>query len=103
VRILAEKRRQPMSSERQAKFWAVLRVLPTDYRDYGGSVERWEDPDQDYPDCSVGCRWWAPLHDEERDHYDYDWGVCTNPNSPRAGLLTWEHQAGHICFSHKDD
>jgi hypothetical protein len=21
----------------------------------------------------------------------FDWGVCTNPRSPRAGLLTWEH------------
>jgi len=22
----------------------------------------------------------------------YDWGVCSNPRSPRCGLLTFEHQ-----------
>ena len=69
--------------------WTVLKRLPSDYSDYGGLVERWADPTLDYPDCSSGCRHWREM--------DADWGVCANPNSPRAGLLTWEHQAGYDC------
>jgi hypothetical protein len=72
--------------------WKVVKILPTDYTEYGGTVERWQDPNKGYPDCSSGCRhWWA---------LDADWGVCRNHNSPRAGLLTWEHQAGEGCWEH---
>jgi hypothetical protein len=71
-----------------------LRVLSTDYEDYGGKVHRWADPDQDYPDCSAGCKFFVPL----ADPYRCDWGVCSKPGAPRAGLLTWEHQAGFGCF-----
>lgn len=76
---------------------AVLVRLPTDYTDYGGEVERWKD-DNDYPDCSCGCRWFVPLDGE----LGWDWGVCGNPNSPRAGLLTFEHQTGRGCFEMGD-
>ena len=69
--------------------WSIVKVLPSDYKDYGGEVERWADEDA-YPDCSSGCKWFWTL--------DADWGVCTNPNAPRAGLLTWEHQTGRGCF-----
>lgn len=75
--------------------FAVCRALPTDYTDYGGRVERWADPDQSYPDCSMGCRFAAWL----KKPHDSDWCVCTNPRSPRRGLLTFEHQAGQGCFS----
>lgn len=78
--------------------WKVLKVLPTDYTDYGGQLERWKLIDLNYPDCSCGCKWWVPLYNEQYDSADGDWGVCTNPQSPRAGLLTWEHQAGFKCF-----
>ena len=78
--------------------WEVLKRLPTDYRDYGGQVERWKHVDVSYPDCSWGCKWWVPLYDSKYDGADGDWGVCTNHNSARAGLLTWEHQAGFKCF-----
>jgi hypothetical protein len=37
-------------------------------------------------DCSCGCRYFFEIKEEP------DWGICTNPKSPRAGLLTWEHQ-----------
>ena len=74
--------------------FACLRVLPTDYDAYGGEVKRWSDPDVDYPDCSRGCKFFVPLADELR----YDWGVCSKSGAPRAGLLTWEHQAGFGCF-----
>ena len=77
--------------------WSILQVLPSDYRDYGGLIERWKHVDMSYPDCSHGCKWFASLYDPKYDSADTDWGVCTNPNSPRAGLLTWEHQAGFRC------
>ena len=78
--------------------WDILKRLPTDYRDYGGQVERWKHIDISYPDCSSGCKWFVSLHDPKYDGQDADWGVCTNPNSARAGLLTYEHQAGFKCF-----
>lgn len=77
--------------------FTLLKRLPTDYSDYGGEIERWADSDN-YPDCSCGCRWFLPLDGE----LAYDWGVCGNPNSPRAGLLTWEHQAGRGCYEMED-
>jgi len=80
--------------------WDILKRLATDYTDYGGQVERWKSTKLDYPDCSCGCKWWVPLYDEKNDWADSDWGVCTNINSPRSGLLTWEHQAGFKCFEY---
>jgi len=71
-----------------------LKVLPTDYDAYGGEVKRWADPELDYPDCASGCRFFVPL----TEPYKYDWGVCAKPESPRAGMLTWEHQAGFACY-----
>jgi hypothetical protein len=41
------------------------------------------------PDCSCGCLHLRSLEDHS------DWGVCSNPRSPRAGLLTFEHQGCH--------
>lgn len=75
-----------------------LKKLPTDYSDYGGDIKRWQDPEQDYPDCSRGCKFFAPL----AEPFSSDWGVCANPEGPRAGLLTWEHQAGFGCFEKED-
>lgn len=78
--------------------WDIVKVLPTDYSDYGGEIVRWADG-SDYPDCSSGCRWFAPIAGK----LGFDWGVCANPKSPRAGLLTWEHQAGRGCYEHDND
>jgi hypothetical protein len=72
------------------KYQKIVRVLPSDYSLYGGRVDRWSDVNTSYSDCSSGCRWFAKTRD--------GWGVCTNPAAPRAGLLTWEHQAGFGCF-----
>jgi len=78
---------------------SITKRLPTDYKDYGGTVERWEHPEEFYPDCSSGCRYYRRLIDRfAHDVEDADWGVCTNPRSSRAGLLTFEHQAGYDCF-----
>jgi hypothetical protein len=76
----------------------VLKILPTDYTEYGGEVNRWEDPNRTYPDCSNGCKFFVPLNGDLGN----DWGVCSNPESPRAGLLTWEHQTGVDCFTPDD-
>ena len=77
------------------RMWKVLKVLPSDYADYGGEVVRWADRDTAYPDCSGGCRHFLPLEGA----LGSDWGVCVNAKSPRSGLLTWEHQAGHQCYA----
>lgn len=47
----------------------ALKSIPTDYTYYGGTVERWKD-DQDYPDCSCGCRHFIGLEEE----LGHDWG-----------------------------
>lgn len=69
-------------------FWRKVTTLPTDYVGYGGQVPEETKAD----DCSVGCRWARYLEG------DGDWLVCANPDGPRLGLLTWEHQAGRGCF-----
>ena len=76
------------------ELFKVLKILPTDYFEYGGEIERWKDPDLDYPDCSNGCKHFIEL----AQGLKLDWGICANPNGPRAGLLTWEHQAGFSCY-----
>ena len=72
----------------------VLKKAPTDYKDYGGKVDRWDHPEEYYPDCST-CKHHIALEPP----FSADWGVCTNPYSKRAGLLTFEHQAGFKCHS----
>jgi len=75
---------------------SIVKRLPSDYTDYGGKIERWQHPEDFYPDCSSGCRYFRRLIGD--NGADPDWGVCTNPRSLRAGLLTFEHQAGHGCY-----
>lgn len=38
-------------------------------------------------DCSCDCKYFLTLSGD----LQYDWGVCGNRVSPRAGLLTFEH------------
>jgi hypothetical protein len=64
-----------------AGLWNVCLTRPTDFEPYGHRVR--EDAD-----CSCGCRYFVPL----AEPFGADWGVCANPLSPRAGLLTFEHQ-----------
>lgn len=58
------------------------KILSTDYEPWGNTVRT------DIADCSCGC---AHYH-ELAGRAGADWGVCTNPASPRVGLLTFEHQ-----------
>jgi hypothetical protein len=67
-------------------------ILPTDYSHYGGDIERWENSNEDYPDCTT-CKHWLPLAGK----LGQDWGICGNIKSPRFSLLTFEHQAGKNC------
>jgi hypothetical protein len=80
--------------DRNSELWAVVRKLPTDYTDYGGEIKRWSDGNTAYPDCSCGCRWAVKL----TGSLGNDWIVCSKPGAPRAGLVTWEHQTGSVCF-----
>ncbi len=41
------------------------------------------------PDCSCGCKFFHPLAGEAGN----DWGICSCLESPRAGLLTFEHMS----------
>jgi hypothetical protein len=79
--------------------WDIVKVLPTDYHDYGGEIERWADTKEDYPDCSCGCKYFLPIEGE----LGFDWGVCGKSDAPRAGLLTFEHQAGKGCFEYGEE
>lgn len=65
--------------------WTVCRKLPTDFDPYGARNRDTADP---CADCSCGCRHFVPLAGDPGS----DWGVCANAASPRAGLLTFEHQ-----------
>ena len=47
-------------------------------------------------DCSCGCVHFHKLDGEA----GMDWGVCTEPKSPRAGLLTFEHMG---CKEYEDE
>ena len=60
---------------------SICRHLPSDFQPYG---ER----ERDGPDCSSGCIHFLKLPGK----LGMDWGVCAHPGSPRAGLLTFEHQ-----------
>ena len=77
--------------------WKVVKILPSDYTDYGGSVKRWGTDDGVYPDCSCGCKHFRDILQYD-GNVDGNWGVCWNQSSPRFGLLTFEHQAGFMCF-----
>ena len=60
--------------------------LPTDFEPWG---ERSRESEEDWgPDCSCGCLHFLQLVWP----LGADWGVCANPRSPRAGMLTFEHQ-----------
>jgi hypothetical protein len=63
------------------KLLKIVRTLKTDYEPYG-NVER------DGSDCSCACRHFVKLAGDVGE----EWGVCVNPGSARAGLLTFEHQ-----------
>lgn len=75
------------SSDIHDLLWEVCRKLPGDFEPYG------EQSRDGHSDCSCGCVHYRILDGK----LGYDWGICANPASPRAGLLTFEHQ-GCVAF-----
>lgn len=73
-----------MSDTRHESLHGIVRRLPSDFEPWGQRSRE----DEWGPDCSCGCRWFIRL---EAD-LQFDWGICANSRSPRAGLLTFEHQ-----------
>jgi hypothetical protein len=71
----------PLTLGCHEQLWQISVRLPTDFEPYG---QRKRDG---VCDCSCSCRWFLPLV-----AFPLDWGVCTNPASPRVALLTFEHQ-----------
>jgi hypothetical protein len=68
------------------RLWSACKLLPSDFEPY---VKRSRSGLFGAgPDCSGGCKWFHTLNGEA----GMDWGVCLSPASPRAGLLTFEHQ-----------
>lgn len=74
-----------MSGDSHKHLLNVVRKSVWDYEPFGTVVR----DDNDYGcDCSCGCQYFAPL----KGKIGSDWGVCSNPESHRCGLLTFEHQ-----------
>jgi hypothetical protein len=68
------------------QLWHICLLKPDDYEPYG-KCKRLKGTTI-LSDCSGGCKWYHTLIGPA----SLDWGVCGNPQSPRAGLLTFEHQ-----------
>jgi hypothetical protein len=74
------------------ELWEACRKLPTDWEPHG--KRRWHGRREDRPDCDT-CRWFVELF-----RTSPDWGACANPESARAGLLTFREQG---CWQHEPE
>jgi len=72
------------------ELWDACRRLPSDWEPHG--QRKWHGRPEARPDCDT-CRWFAGLF-----HASPDWGICANPVSERAGLLTFREQG---CWQHE--
>jgi hypothetical protein len=72
------------------ELWDVCKTIPSDWEPYG--QRRWHRKKEARPDCDT-CRWFAELF-----RTSPDWGACANPESERAGLLTFREQG---CWQHE--
>ncbi len=73
----------PPGQATHEQLWQITKKLPSDFEPYGK-----RSGDERGPDCSCDCTFYHRLEGQVAA----DWGVCWNPQSPRAGLLTFEHQ-----------
>ena len=74
------------------ELWDVCRKLNSDWEPLG--QRRWHGRREDRPDCDT-CRWFTELF-----RTSPDWGTCANPESQRAGLLTFREQG---CWQHEPE
>jgi len=72
------------------QLWEACRKLPSDWEPHG--ERKWLGRREDRPDCATCC-WFTELFRTWPD-----WGACANPESARAGLLTFREQG---CWQHK--
>ena len=72
------------------ELWDACRKLPSDWEPHG--QRRWYGRKEARPDCDT-CRWFVELF-----RTSPDWGACVNPESERAGLLTFREQG---CWKHE--
>ena len=72
------------------QLWEACRRLPSDWEPHG--QRQWHGKREERPDCDT-CHWFAELL-----HSSPDWGCCANPESERAGLLTFREQG---CWQHE--
>jgi hypothetical protein len=82
----------PLEPGQHEQLWQIAIKLPTDFEPYGRTKR------DGSSDCSCGCRWFLPLA-----AMPLDWGVCANPASPRAALLTFEHQGCPRCETDREE
>ena len=74
------------------ELWEACRKLPADWEPHG--QRRWQGRREARPDCDT-CRWFVGLL-----RTSPDWGACANPESARAGLLTFREQG---CWHHEPE
>jgi hypothetical protein len=72
------------------ELWEACRRLPADWEPSG--ERKWHGRREARPDCDT-CRWFVELL-----RTSPDWGACANPESERAGLLTYREQG---CWQHE--
>ena len=72
------------------ELWEACRRLPSDWEPHG--QRQWHGRREARPDCDT-CRWFVELLRTAPD-----WGVCANPASERAGLLSFREQG---CWQHE--
>lgn len=74
--------------DRHKELWLVCR----DKKSYEDGTDT---DNHNKPDCSCGCKFFHTLG----GIVGMDWGVCCCQESPRAGLLTFEHM-GCPCWAY---
>jgi hypothetical protein len=74
------------------RLWDACRKLPSDWEPVG--QRRWHGRREARPDCDTCC-WFVELL-----RTSPDWGACSNPESERAGLLTFREQG---CWKHEPE
>jgi hypothetical protein len=67
------------------QLWLICLRKPGDYESYGQRKRLMAG--QIVGGCSGECKWYHTLSGAA----SLDWGVCGNPRSHHAGLLTFEH------------
>jgi hypothetical protein len=73
-----------MPKRNHEQLFDIAKRLSTDFEPWGQRSRMGEAPTQ--PDCSCHCRFFNRLDGGA----GLDWGVCVNPLSLRAGLLTYQ-------------